>query len=240
MFCYCTHCAKILQNFLAFTEEPTVTYEISTYFFIKCFALGVSSTFGLGPIFLLIINRATLYGFFNGLGAAFGAALADGIFFSLALLGVLNLFQKYQSAIVIAEIASGLAILLFGILMLSPKKNNQTVSKQSEGSIISTTIQAFLLTILSPFVAIFFAFASIQIVPIKSAHLSIETIACASALVSSGSFLGLTLIALTASSLRNAFNQERIIKIGFFSGLIFIATGLYLLGDSFYLIFLRK
>lgn len=186
---------------------------------------------GLGPIFILVINRSTLYGVWNGIATALGAAMADSLFFTLALLGALNFVQKHQNFILIAESMSGIAIILFGLLMLKQKQREKNLQIKGQ-SILLTIARSFFLTLLSPFVAIFFMFASIHVVPAGSINLCMHDILAGSITVGLGSFLGLSTIAFMAGSLRSTLNAERIARFGFYSGLLFIGTGIYLVLDS--------
>ena len=197
--------------------------------------MGISATVGLGPVFFLIISRSTVYGRLNGLATACGAALADGLFFFLALMGALNVMSNYKSFTVAAEVISGLAIVLFGIIMLRTKQPPSTIALKERPSTLLAFLQSFFLTLLSPFVAIFFMFASIQVVP-SNIHPSLHNIILGAGTVTLGSLLGLGSIALSASSLRNALNQERIARIGFYSGILFIGIGTYLVIDSIWTI----
>ena len=53
------------------------------------FVVGVLAASGIGPIFILTFNKGALHGFSRGFAVACGAAVVDGIFFFLALVGVL-------------------------------------------------------------------------------------------------------------------------------------------------------
>ena len=54
-------------------------------FLMFCYVVGIISTIGIGPIFVLTFNRAAIYGFWKGFATAIGSSVADGILFAAVL-----------------------------------------------------------------------------------------------------------------------------------------------------------
>jgi len=90
-------------------------------FLLRCYGLGVLSTLGIGPIFILTFNRGAVYGFLHGFFTALGSCIADAILFALGLLGILAIVQQSHNTIIAMDLFGGVLLIkrkfgLFGKL----------------------------------------------------------------------------------------------------------------------------
>ncbi|MFH1831797.1 MAG: LysE family transporter [bacterium] len=207
------------------------------WFLIKCFLIGISASSTVGPIFILTFTRGALYGFGRGFASALGAALADGVFFSLGLLGALTLLENSKHFSLIINMLGGLILVLLGAISLRRYLKGTQLSYVSNTSSFATTAKTFVLTIFNPLVALFFMFISIQILPEGAPSPPIQDIIIGSLAVSGGSLLVLGSIAWLASHVGSAISTKRLAFLSLVTSILFMSVGSYLLGNSFITIF---
>lgn len=203
------------------------------WFLLKCFLIGLSASSTVGPIFILTFNRGALYGFWKGTATACGSALADGIFFALGLLGALELIGNSKQALLVMDLIGGTFLIIFGIMTL--KSHHKNLSQiPADMHILLALSKAFVLTILNPFVALFFILVSLQILPDELSRLPLNQIIISSFMVFCGSLTVLSFIALIGHLLGNAINKNKLKIISYVTGIIFISVGTYLTLKFFY------
>lgn len=203
------------------------------WFLFTCFLIGISASSAVGPIFILTFNRGAVYGFWKGFVTACGSALADSIFFTLGLLGALELIGKSPQALLIMNVAGGIVLIAFGIFTL--KMQHKNISQvPTDIPVILAFVKSFLLTILNPFVALFFMFISLQVLPEGVARLPLNRIISSSFFVFCGSLTVLSLVALAGHLLGNVINKNKLKIISYITGIIFISVGMYLVSKFFY------
>ncbi|MFA5075069.1 MAG: LysE family transporter [Candidatus Babeliales bacterium] len=202
--------------------------------FLRCFLIGLLASSSLGPIFILTFNRGAIYGFLRGMATAFGACIADGIYFSLSLIGVLTVLQESRNFMFFIDSIGGILLILLGInSLIKAKKGVKYVSLENKAGIWFTSLKSFLLTILNPLVLFFFMVIGIKILPAGVSDLSGYQIFLSSLMVMLGSFSVLCCVALIASFLGACISEKKLKLISFITGVVFISIGFYFLSKLF-------
>lgn len=204
---------------------------MTEYFLGTCFLVGVSAGSGVGPVFLLTLNRSTLYGFWKGFATALGAALADALYFFLATLGLLSIIESMGNAVLFMEGLSGLLLMGFGVHLMRTKLRIEDSIKSDNQSLALSAVKSFLLTLFNPFMVIFFIFVSVNILPTNAMPDSYRTLFLGGVFVGCGSLAILTLVALIGSLLGSKIKRAGLELFSKITGLIFGGFGLYLLVD---------
>ena len=152
--------------------------------------LGFLIAAPIGPVGLMCFERSIRTGFLAGIASGIGAALADGFYAAIAgfgIISIMNFLKANERAI-----AFGGCALLIGLgaySLFHSQLKNTTVAMQASSktgiSIITYTVQTFVITMTNPATIISFiaAFTSVGVLQGKHDFLS------ASILVS-GVFLG--------------------------------------------------
>ena len=96
--------------------------------FIKSFLVGIMASSSMGPIFILTISRSILHGFPKGFVTAMGSSLADGIYFSLALFGILHFLKANPYTTIIMNILSAIILIALSIKILLEKEHDISIS----------------------------------------------------------------------------------------------------------------
>ncbi len=201
------------------------------WFWIKCFFVGVSASSAVGPIFILTFNRGALYGFTKGFACALGSALVDAIFFALGLFGALTLVQNSQNFMLIMDCVGGFVLIVLGAHTLKKQKQTKEEKYLTDEPAIISAAKSFLVTIINPFVILFFMFISVQILPEGITRVPLDDIIAGSIMVSLGSLCVLSCVAWFASQVGKAISPRMLKKVSYTTGLLFIGVGVYFIGD---------
>lgn len=139
---------------------------MEVWLFIKGFALGFCVAVPVGPIGLMCVQRALLYGRTAGFVTGMGAAAADGLYGLIAGMGMASVTQLLQSSEKWLQLIGGIFLVLIGYKMarapipiLIACENHKTKYK-SKRRLFS---ESFLLTLTNPmtilgFLAVFAGF----------------------------------------------------------------------------------
>lgn len=217
---------------------------------LKSFFVGVGGACVIGPIFLLILNRALKFGFLAGFYSGLGVALSDGILFGLGFAGVVSIAWKSQFLAKFLEFLGGVILILVGLktiwgiykafrtsrFWMSFEQENEELLytqeqfEQSNANLFWMGFGLFLLNITNPMILVFFATVASRVFPELLGN-QISFLYATFAAIST--FLGSALV-FTACSFFAAFISKvfipsirRIIEI--LTALFFIGTGFYLL-----------
>ena len=204
---------------------------MTEHFLVTCFLIGVSAASGVGPVFLLTLNRSSLYGFWKGFATALGAALADALYFLLATLGLLSIVESMGNALLFMEGLSSILLVGFGIHLLRTKPRFDTPTVPTNQPLILNTIKSFLLTIFNPFMLLFFIFVSVNVLPSHSTPSSYRAMMLGASCVGAGSLTILSLIAALGSFAGSKIKRSSLETFSRFTGLLFGGIGVYLLLD---------
>jgi threonine/homoserine/homoserine lactone efflux protein len=202
--------------------------------YIRCFLIGLLASSSLGPIFILTFNRGSLYGFSRGFATAFGACIADGIYFFLGLLGLLAVLKESAHFMFVLDILGGFLLMFLGIYSLRKAKSGKNfVSYDHKLGISVTAVKSFLLTIFNPLVILFFMVVGVQILPESAFRMSIHDTFISSLFLMSGSLTILTIVAFIASRIGGGLGDKSQRIISLFTGIIFIGISIYFLEDLY-------
>lgn len=202
--------------------------------YIICFLIGLLSSSSLGPIFILTFNRGSLYGFSRGFATAFGACIADGIYFFLGLLGLLAVLKESAHFMFILDVLGGILLMFLGIYSLRKAKLGKNfISYEHKLGVWITAVKSFVLTIFNPLVILFFMIVGVQILPESAFRMSIHDIFISSLFLMVGSLSILTIVAFVASRIGRALGHKSQRTISLITGIIFIGISIYFLKDLY-------
>ncbi|HBS48241.1 TPA: hypothetical protein DEO28_04110 [Candidatus Dependentiae bacterium] len=202
-------------------------------FLSKCYFIGLLSTLGLGPIFILTFNRAAVYGFIIGLFTGFGAAFSDGLLFAFGMMGVLAFLAASKNFILILDLIGGVFLLILGINSFRKKiqVENGAAPIKSGQNLFFVPVKAFLMSFINPMNIAFFAFWSMKVLPQDASFLHYRELLEGSGFVFLGTLSGLSLVSFAASFLGLAITPKGLERVSKITGMIFVAIGIYLFWD---------
>lgn len=205
---------------------------MTAHFLITCFLVGVWAASGVGPLFLLTLNKSSLYGFWQGFATALGAALGDALYFLLATLGLLSIIEGMGNAMLFIQTVSSVLLILFGIHLIRTKPHLDSHTPPPKQPLILSTIKSFFLTVLNPFMLLFFLFISINVIPEEVTPSSYRMLLLGSLCVGGGSLTILSLVATVGSLVGSKIKRSYLETFSRISGCIVAILGGYLLFDA--------
>lgn len=128
--------------------------------FLKGVALGFSIAAPVGPIGLLCIRRAIAQGFSWGLASGLGAATADAVYGTVAVLGlaaVAGFLTDHQAQI---RLVSGLVLLILAVTLWRSKERPAAApeaDKPAAKSLLAAYLSTLALTVFNPITILSFA-----------------------------------------------------------------------------------
>jgi L-lysine exporter family protein LysE/ArgO len=190
--------------------------------FIEGFLLGVGAALPLGPINILIMNRA-LKDYPSAVSIGFGALSADLLYLTLILFGVISLFNN---PIFLTLLGSFGALFLFYLAYLIFKGRHQQleVTKQAETqrSLLKYYLQGFILTFINPYtVAFWLSIAGYTATKELDAGVTIVGMLCAI-------ILWITLMPYAVHLSKHRFSQKVSYGLSLFSSLLLFGFGISL------------
>lgn len=113
---------------------------------------GVFVTAPVGPVNVMIMQRAFRYGFPIGLAAGIGASLADLIFATAAVFGVSTVQTFVEGHSRLIQLVGGILVVLFGarILWRQPGFGEPLPIEAKEKGAVGTAFTTFFLTLWNP------------------------------------------------------------------------------------------
>lgn len=113
---------------------------------------GVFVTAPIGPVNVMIMQRAFRYGFPIGLAAGVGAALADLLFATAAVFGVSNVAAFVEGHSRLIQLVGGMLVVVFGarILLRQPGFGQPLPMEARQKGAFGTALTTFFLTITNP------------------------------------------------------------------------------------------
>lgn len=123
----------------------------------KGFKFGMLLQFAIGPVCIFIFQMASLKGFYIAETGVFGAALIDGLFIILAILGIASIIDKKNIKVGL-KIFGAVILFIFGLstvlsqfnINFLPSLGTQNISNSN-----NVFIRTVILTISSPLTIIF-------------------------------------------------------------------------------------
>ncbi|EKQ56117.1 MULTISPECIES: LysE family transporter [unclassified Clostridium] len=125
----------------------------------KGFKFGMLLQFAIGPVCLFIFQMAALNGFYTGEISVLGVALVDGIFITIAILGVASIIDKKNIKVCLKMFGS-IILFIFGFGAILNQFNIEIIPSLSiQGIFISTNAltSAIIITSSNPLTIIFWA-----------------------------------------------------------------------------------
>lgn len=124
---------------------------------ISGLSTGLILQLAIGPVFIFIANIVIQEPLINGLSAVVAVTIVDYLYIILSIIGAGRILEK-QKFIKLSGILSSSVLLLFGVLMILPILICNTVKPielEKSGTIITSFISAFMLTISNPLTILF-------------------------------------------------------------------------------------
>ncbi len=120
-------------------------------YLIKGIIVGAAIAFPVGPIGILCLRRLLIQGPLMGIASGFGAATADVVFASAALLG-LGFFSAYvMKAAFLIRLLSSFVLILLGVAIFYAKPPHAIPSKRPH-NLLESYFSTFLLTMANPII----------------------------------------------------------------------------------------
>ncbi|XWN33265.1 MAG: LysE family transporter [Devosia sp.] len=112
---------------------------------------GIFVTAPLGPVNVMIMQRAFRFGFPSGLAAGLGAALADVVFAAAAAFSISTVRAFIEGHSRVIQLVGGILVAAFGgRILLSHPRFRKTPSDSEPGGLPQTAVATFMLTITNP------------------------------------------------------------------------------------------
>ena len=140
--------------------------SVSVLFLIKAWLIGIIIAAPVGPIGILCIRKTLEFGFWGTFSVALGAAFADGIYGTIAAMGLSAISQFLLEKTMIIKIFGGVFLLLLAYKELRSSPFSRSVTAKN-GASLQLTFEVFLLTLSNPITILAFigVFASLTECP---------------------------------------------------------------------------
>jgi len=197
--------------------------------FIEGFLLGMGAAMPLGPINLLIMNRA-LREYKSAVSIGAGALSADMVYLILILLGVATFFSQ-PIVVNILGVLGSTFLLYMSYQIFKSRNHTLTMTEQpiDPKSFISYYIQGFTLTFINPYtIAFWLSIAGYTTFKNSDALSTIAGMLCAI-------FLWITLMPYIVHRSKHRISQKTSYYLSLISGLILLGFALSLLMNMFIL-----
>ncbi|UOM35861.1 LysE family translocator [Acuticoccus sp. I52.16.1] len=193
---------------------------------------GVFVTAPVGPVNVMIMQRAFRYGFPIGLAAGVGASLADLIFATAAVFGVSTVSAFVEGHSRIIQLVGGVLVVLFGarILWRQPGFGQPLPMEAKQKGAFGTAVTTFFLTLWNPatifgFLAYFGALGEWG--PDKGDIVGTAQLLIGVAMGTIGWWCGL---AAVVTRLRFHLNESTLAKVNVVAGALLVGFGALILG----------
>lgn len=194
---------------------------------MRAFFIGVTSACGIGPVFVLLCNTAVRKGFLAAFSIAIGAAMADSIYFYGALSGLLSWWHEIDWLMRFFDMGMFIFFAFLGLNILYSKKEKVSIETVEPQRYYEGFLQGLFLTLLNPFVAVYFLGVSAKLLPISATKeltfLGFDAVIAATA----GSCSMLTLIAALVSFIGINLNDSRLDMLNKVTAYVFLLLAAY-------------
>jgi len=196
-----------------------------------CYVVGIISTIGIGPIFVLTFNRAAIYGFWKGFATAIGSSVADGILFALSLAGFLTFIGRSTFLHLTLDLLGGLFLLGLGIYyFIKHIVTLDTVKITVKEGVLAIFIKAFLVTLFSPGAILYFGYMSIQVSELFS-DIGRFTGMLGVLMVSFGTLTSFSILSFVSSRMGATLAGKKLKNISKMTGILLMLGAIYFLYD---------
>lgn len=212
-------------------------------FFIKGFMIGMAMAAPVGPIGILCIHRSLSHGTMAGFLGGIGAAVADGLYGTVAAFGHAAVAGFLERHTVFLRLAGGLFLLAMAIRTynrpLDAAVDGNDVAPHGVKQAIGDLISTFFLTLTNPatFIAFVVVFAAVGIDPEEVGSYAPSVMIVAG--VFAGSLAWWGILSLGVGVFRKRITTESLRLINVVSGLVLGAFGGLVLGYTGYMLLQR-
>jgi threonine/homoserine/homoserine lactone efflux protein len=198
-------------------------YREGLLMIIKGFRFGLLLQIAIGPVCLYILKTATESGVFPAIAAAAAATIVDGIFVTLAILGVGSLLNRQRVKSILRNLGSiilayfGLGIILGSMdINIIPGLSGISSSIKTSGAFVT----CFILTASSPLTILFWS--GVFATKMTSENYSMKDMKLFSIGAVSTTFVFLGLVSLIAGLLHAIMTPEFILVSNIIVGIILL------------------
>lgn len=202
--------------------------DVVNHLFLRSAAIGLMAALPIGPIAILVMQRTWGVNRRAALCTGLGAASADAVFSSLAILGVGALIDWIHESIHWIRPVGGMVLVFMGLTFFfkkaPPLEEKKIIASRGFFHYLWYTFSSFLLTLGNPVTLLVFMalFAGSDLVPIdpkKLTHLEI------SGGVFAGSFLWWCVMVTLAGRIRHYVSPQKIHRLMQGLGLVLVTLG---------------
>ncbi len=201
-----------------------MSLEAAVTFTLAIFIFGITP----GPGIFAILARALNSGAKSCILLSFGMAVSDVIYLILAIFGLATIAENYGGLFTAIRFVGAAYLIYLGWKMWTAKVDEEIQkNKLGRSSWLSSFIQGFLISASNPKVILFY----IAFLPtfIDLTKLSVSDVVMVSGLTLFALMVGLTMIAVMASSVRKYLKSQRALqRLNRTAGGIMIGAGLFL------------
>lgn len=210
---------------------------MTDFYIIKGIIVGFLIAAPVGPMGILCVKRALLFGFPSGVFSGLGAATADTFFAAIAAFGITAIASLIQSKHTILEILGGFILLGFAaknLLTEAPSKNEENDANSKPHSLIGHYFSSFFLTLSNPITVIATGalFASFGDIGENDPYLKTATLVLGVFIGSATWFVGLSTV--SGLFLHKHLTDNTMKYVHKIAGIIFLVFGIAILGYSFF------
>ncbi len=198
---------------------------IDGWLLITGIGVGVVFSAPVGPVNILCVQRAFRGGFFSGLAAGLGAAIADTFFAAVSAFGLTAISGFVEGHSTWLQAIGGLFLVIFG-LRIANAHPHLAENAPEPASLVSTTAATFGMTITNPatvlgFLALFGSLG--ELAPEQGDWLGAGVFVLG---VAAGAVSWWLAVAALVSVLRDRMTDETLHRINRFAGGLLIVFGL--------------
>jgi len=225
---YCVSTTQIVPSYAFKKHTKREGGSMMITFVFLSYTLGVAAAAALGPMFVLVFNRSASRGAWAGIATGMGAALTDGCYFFLGLLGTLNIIQSHPAYTGILHVLGGCALAIFGASFLVKTYKPITV-QDAQTRYGMMFMQGVGMTIFNPMVVFFFMAASIKVLSSYSTVLTLADKVLGSLSLSCGSLSVFVLISLSGHYVGHKISHKTLSMLQLLTGVFIFCIGIYVL-----------
>lgn len=185
--------------------------------------IGLIMAAPLGPVNIICLRRAMTRGPMNGFVVGLGAALADGIFGTMAAFGLLSVIKILQQVNMWVEIVGGLILIIVAVQLWFSHPHLADVKDTYKDRIKAAT-GTFFLTVTNPMTILGFValFAGLGLGDMGKNYFNAGLISVGILL---GSSLWWAILAIGAGKISNKISDNYLVNINRVSAIIIAAFG---------------
>jgi threonine/homoserine/homoserine lactone efflux protein len=192
--------------------------------FLKGLLAGLVLCVPMGPIGLLCVRRTLMDGRMAGLVSLLGASTADGIYCSIAGMGVTYVASSLRHKYIPITILGGLVLVALGLRLFFTRKEPEATQSTTKG-FVDAYVSSFLLMLANPMLILFFTalMTALGVHGWRSDYLSTAILVAG---VITGSALWAPILVTAVSLFRPQFGPHHVVILNRISGIIIVGFGI--------------